>query len=46
MIFAIEEAFDITVPFSASDAGPKDFDVSTVGTVVTAVRALVAQRPS
>ena len=44
VIFAIEEAFDITVPFSANDAGPQDFDVSTVGTVVAAVRALVAQK--
>ena len=44
-IFAIEEEFDISVPFNANDGGSKDFDISTVGSVVAAVRALVATRP-
>ena len=40
-IFAIEEAFNISVPFNANEGGAKDFDMSTVGSVVAAVRALV-----
>lgn len=43
-IFAIEEAFDITVPFNANEGGTKEFDISTVGSVVSAVEALVAAR--
>jgi acyl carrier protein len=46
MVFAIEEAFDITVPFNANENGTKDFDVSTIGAVVAAVRGLVAERVS
>jgi acyl carrier protein len=40
-IFAIEEAFDIAVPFNANDTGQNKFDMATVGQVVEAVRALV-----
>ena len=29
-IFAIEEAFDISVPFNANDPSESDFDISTV----------------
>ena len=45
MVFALEEAFDIRVPFNANPAGPQTFDTATVGTVVAAVRALVADKP-
>jgi acyl carrier protein len=41
-IFAIEEAFDISVPFNANDPGQNDFDISSVGAIVAAVEALVA----
>ena len=41
-IFAIEEAFDISVPFNANDPGRNDFDISSVGAIVAAVEALVA----
>ncbi|MCW1952144.1 MAG: phosphopantetheine-binding protein [Octadecabacter sp.] len=40
-IFAIEEAFDITVPFNANDPTEGDFDISTVGSIIMAVDALV-----
>ncbi len=40
-IFAIEEAFDITVPFNANDPSAGDFDISTVGSIITAVETLV-----
>lgn len=43
-IFAIEEAFDIAVPFNANEGGTKAFDMATVGTVVAAVQALVAAK--
>ena len=45
-IFAIEEAFDISVPFNANDPSESDFDISTVGSIVAAVEALVAARPA
>ena len=43
-IFAIEEAFDVSVPFNANDPTAGDFDISSVGAMVAAVEALVAQR--
>ena len=45
-IFAIEEAFDISVPFNANDPAESDFDISTVASIVAAVEALVAARPA
>jgi acyl carrier protein len=41
-IFAIEEAFDIQVPFNANDPKDSEFDISTVDTMVRAVESLVA----
>ncbi|TFL18188.1 acyl carrier protein [Jannaschia formosa] len=41
-IFAIEEGFDITVPFNANAPEQSDFDISTVGAIVHAVERLVA----
>ena len=43
-IFAIEEAFDIAVPFNASDTGENRFEMGTVAQVIEAVRGLVAAR--
>jgi acyl carrier protein len=43
-IFAIEETFDIAVPFNANDPGGSDFDVSTVGAIVAAVTRLLAEQ--
>ncbi|MGB3176892.1 MAG: phosphopantetheine-binding protein [Albidovulum sp.] len=42
-IFAIEEAFDISVPFNANAPGQNSFDISTVATIVAAVETLVAE---
>lgn len=44
IVFAIEERFDISVPFNANDPGASDFDISTVGSVVDAVKRLVAEQ--
>ena len=41
-IFAIEEEFDISVPFNANEPEKSDFDVSTMGSIVAAVEKLVA----
>lgn len=43
-IFAIEEAFDIAVPFNANDPGSGDFDISSVAAIVAAVESLVAAK--
>jgi len=43
-IFAIEEAFDISVPFNANDPSESDFDISSVAAIVTAVEGLVADQ--
>lgn len=43
-IFAIEEAFDVSVPFNANEPGKSDFDISSVASVVRAVETLVAEQ--
>jgi len=40
-IFAIEEAFDISVPFNANEPTESDFDISSVAAIVDAVQQLV-----
>lgn len=44
-IFAIEETFDVSVPFNANDPAGSAFDLTTVGTVVTSVEALIDDKP-
>jgi acyl carrier protein len=43
-IFAIEEAFDINVPFNANDPSESDFDISSVEAIVGAVEKLVREQ--
>ena len=43
-IFAIEETFDISVPFNANEPDKSEFDISSVASVVTAVEKLVAEQ--
>ncbi len=43
-IFAIEEAFDIQVPFNANEPGNGAFDISSVASIITAVETLVAEQ--
>ncbi len=45
-IFAIEEAFDIQVPFNANDPGESDFDITDVKSIVAGVEKLVAEQSS
>ncbi|PKP72659.1 MAG: phosphopantetheine-binding protein [Alphaproteobacteria bacterium HGW-Alphaproteobacteria-6] len=42
-IFAIEEEFDISVPFNANEPGNSDFDISSVAAIIAAVEGLVAE---
>ena len=43
-IFALEEAFDISVPFNANEPGQSEFDISSVAAIVAAVEQLVAAK--
>jgi acyl carrier protein len=43
-IFAIEEAFDISVPFNANEPEKSEFDISSVAAIVAAVEKLVAEQ--
>jgi acyl carrier protein len=43
-IFAIEEAFDISVPFNANQPGKSEFDITSVAGIIAAVDGLIAQK--
>lgn len=43
-IFAIEETFDISVPFNANTPEASGFDLSSIGAIAANVRALIAAR--
>jgi acyl carrier protein len=43
-IFAIEEAFDISVPYNANEPEKSEFDISSVEAIIGAVETLVAQK--
>lgn len=45
-IFAIEEAFDISVPFNANAPQDSDFDISSVASIITGIEKLVAEQKS
>ncbi|PQO24957.1 phosphopantetheine-binding protein [Rhodobacteraceae bacterium WD3A24] len=43
-IFAIEEAFDISVPFNANSPSESKFDISSVDAMIVAVEKLIADQ--
>ena len=43
-IFAIEEEFDITVPFNANEPEKSDFDITNMGTIIAAVDRLISEK--
>lgn len=43
-IFAMEERFDIQVPFNANEPDQPDFDFSSVPSIVAGVERLIAQK--
>ena len=45
-IFAIEETFDIQVPFNANEPEKSDFDISSVAAIIAGIEKLVAERDS
>jgi acyl carrier protein len=44
IVFAIEERFDISVPYNANDPTASDFDIGSVEKIVAAVRRLIAEK--
>ncbi|MGY3439617.1 MULTISPECIES: acyl carrier protein [unclassified Marinovum] len=43
-IFAIEEAFDIAIPFNANEPSESDFDITTVGSIVAGIERLIKEQ--
>jgi len=43
-IFAIEEAFDIQIPFNANDPSESDFNISSVSSIILGIEKLVAEK--
>lgn len=43
-IFAIEEAFDISVPFNANEPESSDFDISSISAIIKAVDGLIEEQ--
>ena len=43
-IFAIEEAFDIQVPFKANQPNDRPFDLSSVATIVQGIEKLIQEQ--
>ncbi len=43
-IFAIEEAFDISIPFNANEPEKSEFDISSVASIIAGIEKLVAEQ--
>ncbi len=43
-IFAIEEEFDISIPFNANDPKESDFDISHVGAIIAGIEKMIAEQ--
>ena len=43
-IFALEEEFDITIPFNANEPEKSEFDITNMGSIIAAVEKLVAAK--
>jgi len=43
-IFAIEEAFDIDIPFNANEPRESDFDITSVATIIAGIEKLAAEQ--
>ncbi len=44
VVFDIEEAFDISVPFNANEPAASEFDISKVAHIVAGVKLLIAAK--
>ncbi len=45
-IFAIEEEFDISIPFNANEPSESDFDITSVQSIIAGIDKLVAEQKS
>jgi len=43
-IFAIEEEFDISIPFNANEPDKSDFDISNVAAIVEGIDKLITEK--
>ncbi|AFO87585.1 acyl carrier protein [Phaeobacter inhibens] len=43
-IFAIEEEFDITIPFNANEPEKSDFDISNVAAIIAGIDKLISEK--
>ncbi|WP_439142503.1 acyl carrier protein [Planktotalea sp.] len=43
-IFAIEEEFDVSIPFNANEPSKSDFDISSVESIVAGIESLLAAK--
>lgn len=43
-IFAIEEQFDITIPFNANEPEKSDFDISNVASIHAGIEKLISEK--
>ena len=44
VVFGLEEAFDISVPFNANEPTASEFDISQVAHIVAGVKQLIAAK--
>ncbi len=42
-IFAIEEEFDISIPFNANEPEKMDFDITSVSSIISGIEKLVKE---
>ena len=43
-IFAIEEEFDVSVPFNANNPEESDFDITNVSSIIAGIEKLIAEK--
>ena len=43
-IFAIEEEFDITIPFNANEPEKSEFDISNVAAIIAGIEKLIEEK--
>ncbi len=44
VVFGIEEAFDVSVPYNANDPSQAEFDISNFAAIVEGVKKLIAEK--
>lgn len=44
VVFGIEEAFDVSIPYNANDPAESEFDISNFESIVAGVKKLIAEK--